>query len=144
MAGLTASGIGSGLDISSLISQLMTIEQQPLTALSTRKRATRRNCPPSASSSPVLNAAERGRTLTDAAKFTATKASVASDAPFSATSSASATAAATRSKCSRWPRNNASPPAHRPNSHPARAISRSPSARSRAGSLPRAARPPRR
>lgn len=33
MAGLSSPGIGSGLDINSLISQLMTVEQQPLVAL---------------------------------------------------------------------------------------------------------------
>jgi flagellar hook-associated protein 2 len=38
MASITASGIGSNLDVNSIVSQLMTIEQQPLTALD-RKEA---------------------------------------------------------------------------------------------------------
>lgn len=37
MAALTASGLGSGLDVSSIISQLMTIERQPLKTLQTEE-----------------------------------------------------------------------------------------------------------
>lgn len=37
MAGLTASGLGSGLDINSLVSQLMAVEQQPLVALNKKE-----------------------------------------------------------------------------------------------------------
>jgi len=33
MASITSSGIASGLDVSSIVSQLMSIERQPLTAL---------------------------------------------------------------------------------------------------------------
>ena len=62
MAGLTASGIGSGLDISSLISQLMTIEQQPLTALSTKgSELPGETVRLRSAQVGALNAAERGR-----------------------------------------------------------------------------------
>lgn len=37
MAGITSAGIGSGLDINSLITQMMTLERQPLNALNTKK-----------------------------------------------------------------------------------------------------------
>lgn len=37
MASITSSGLGSGLDINNIISQLMTIEQQPLTVLATKE-----------------------------------------------------------------------------------------------------------
>jgi len=37
MAGLSSPGLGSGLDINSLISQLMAVERQPLTALRTKE-----------------------------------------------------------------------------------------------------------
>ena len=33
MASITASGLGSGLDVSSIVSQLMAIERQPLKTL---------------------------------------------------------------------------------------------------------------
>ncbi|MFN5802323.1 MAG: flagellar filament capping protein FliD [Burkholderiales bacterium] len=37
MSGLSVPGIGSGLDINSLVERLMTVERQPLTALATKK-----------------------------------------------------------------------------------------------------------
>lgn len=37
MAGLSSPGIGSGLDINSIVTQLMAVEQQPLTALATKE-----------------------------------------------------------------------------------------------------------
>lgn len=37
MATLTASGIGSGLDVNSIVTQLMQVEQQPLTALAAKQ-----------------------------------------------------------------------------------------------------------
>ena len=93
MAGLTASGIGSGLDISSLISQLMTIEQQPLTALSTKEASYQAKLSAFGQLKSVLSTLQSAaETLTDAAKFTATKASVASGGAYSAASSASAAA----------------------------------------------------
>ena len=36
MATVSSAGIGSGLDVNSIITQLMAIEQQPLTALQTK------------------------------------------------------------------------------------------------------------
>lgn len=40
MAGITSAGIGSGLDINSLVTQLMRAERQPLDALNTKKSQT--------------------------------------------------------------------------------------------------------
>lgn len=40
MAGISSAGIGSGLDINSLVTQLMNAERQPLNALSTKKSQT--------------------------------------------------------------------------------------------------------
>ncbi len=37
MPGLSASGLGSGLDVNSLVTQLMAVERQPVTALNTRE-----------------------------------------------------------------------------------------------------------
>ena len=37
MATLTASGIGSGLDVASIVSQLMQVERQPITAINTKE-----------------------------------------------------------------------------------------------------------
>lgn len=41
MATITAAGVGSGLDVGSIITQLMKIEQQPLTALATKQSGIR-------------------------------------------------------------------------------------------------------
>ena len=38
MASITAPGIGSGLDVQSIVSQLMAIEQQPLQRLQLKQR----------------------------------------------------------------------------------------------------------
>ena len=80
--------------------------------------------------STLQSAAE---TLTDAAKFTATKASVASDAPFSATSSASATAGSYSVEVLALAKEQRVATSASTEFTPARAISRSPSARSRRG-----------
>jgi flagellar hook-associated protein 2 len=37
MASISSSGIGSGLDVASIIKQLMEVEKQPLTALNTKE-----------------------------------------------------------------------------------------------------------
>ena len=39
MATISSAGIGSGLDVNSIVSQLMAIERQPLTALETKATA---------------------------------------------------------------------------------------------------------
>lgn len=93
MAGLAASGIGSGLDIESLVSQLMTVERQPLTKLATRETSFQAKLSAYGQLKSVLSSLQTAaNALKDAAKFSATKATVADSGLFSATSSASASA----------------------------------------------------
>lgn len=93
MAGLTASGIGSGLDISGLVSQLMSLEQRPLTALATKEASFQAKLSAYGQLKSVLsNFQSAADKLDDSALFAATKASVSTGAAFSATSSTTATA----------------------------------------------------
>ena len=78
MAGLTASGIGSGLDIDGLVGQLMTIEQRPLSLLATKEASFQAKLSAFGQLKSVLTALQTAAdALKDAAKFSATKASVA-------------------------------------------------------------------
>ena len=99
MAGLTASGLGSGLDINSLISQLMTVEQQPLLALNKKEASYQAKISALGSLKGALSALQTASEtlipatgVTAADKFTTTSAS-SSDATL-ATASATNTAAA--------------------------------------------------
>ncbi|MCB1901975.1 flagellar filament capping protein FliD [Cognatazoarcus halotolerans] len=93
MAGLTASGIGSGLDVNSLVSQLMTVEQRPLTALATKEASYQSKLSAFGQLKSALSTLQTAaNTLKDAAKFSATRATVAGGAPFSATSTSEASA----------------------------------------------------
>jgi flagellar hook-associated protein 2 len=92
MAGITASGIGSGLDITSLVSQLMTLEQRPLTLLQAKESSYQAKLSAygqlKASLSSFQTAADA---LTKPAKFSATKATVADSTILSATTGTAAT-----------------------------------------------------
>lgn len=91
MAGLTASGIGSGLDIESLVSQLMSLEQRPLTQLDVKEASYQAQLSAFGqlkSSLSALQSAARG--LEGTAKFSATKATVADGNLLSASSSTTA------------------------------------------------------
>ena len=125
MAGLTASGIGSGWTFEPDQSVEVTIGQQPLTALSTRKRKLPgETVRLRSSSSPVaLNAAERGRTFSMQQNLPPHQAKRCLRCAVSATSSASATAAATRSSARAGQEQRVATNASTEFPHPARAIS---------------------
>jgi flagellar hook-associated protein 2 len=93
MAGLTASGIGSGLDIDSLVTQLMSLEQRPLTALATKEASFQAKLSAFGQLKSVLSTLQTAAdALKDAAKFSATKATVADATLLSASSTSSASA----------------------------------------------------
>lgn len=90
---ITANGIGSGLDINSLVSQLMALEQRPLTTMATKEASYQAKLSAFGQVKSVLSAFQTSLTgLKDAAKFTATKATVGSDAGFTASSTSTAAA----------------------------------------------------
>jgi len=93
MAGLQATGLGSGLDIESMVSQLMSIERRPITQLGVREASFQSKLSAFGqlkSALSTLQTAANG--LKDASKFAATKATAGADAGFTATSTASAAA----------------------------------------------------
>jgi flagellar hook-associated protein 2 len=93
MAGLTASGIGSGLDIENLVSQLMTLEQRPLTLLATKEASYQAKLSAFGQLKSALTSLQTAaNSLKDAAKFSATKASVADSSLLSVSSTTSASA----------------------------------------------------
>lgn len=90
---ITANGIGSGLDINSLVSQLMTLEQRPLTNMAKKEASYQAKLSAFGQVKSVLSAFQTSLTaLKDAAKFTATRATVGSDAGFTASSASTAAA----------------------------------------------------
>lgn len=90
---ITANGIGSGLDINSLVSQLMALEQRPLTTMATKEASYQAKLSAFGQVKSVLSAFQTSLTaLKDAAKFTATRATVGSDAGFTASSTSTAAA----------------------------------------------------
>lgn len=93
MATITASGIGSGLDVDSIITQLMKLERQPITSLETKKSATEAKISAFGQVKSALSSLQTTlAALQKAASFTATKASVADSSALAAVSSAGATA----------------------------------------------------
>jgi flagellar hook-associated protein 2 len=89
---LTANGIGSGLDINGLVSQLMSVEQRPLTALATKEASYQSKLSAFGQLKSVLAALQTATTgLEDAAKFSATTTTVGTDAAFTASSDTTAT-----------------------------------------------------
>ncbi|MDO8958453.1 MAG: flagellar filament capping protein FliD [Rhodocyclaceae bacterium] len=93
MAGISASGLGSGLDVNSIISQLMALEQQPLKALATKEAGFQAKI----SSFGMLKGAlaslqTAAKTLTTVGTFTGMSASVSDSTVL--TASAGSTAAA--------------------------------------------------
>jgi flagellar hook-associated protein 2 len=93
MAGLQATGLGSGLDIESMVSQLMAVERRPITQLATREASFQSKLSAFGqlkSALATLQGAANG--LKDASKFAATKATAGADAGFTATSTTSAAA----------------------------------------------------
>lgn len=91
--GLTAAGLGSGLDVKSLVSQLMSVERQPLTALATKEASFQSRLSAFGQIKSSLAALQTAaKALNDPAKFSATKATVATDAGFSASTGSAAAA----------------------------------------------------
>lgn len=88
---MTATGLGSGLDINGMISQLMSLERRPITLLATREASFQAKLSAFGQLKSGLSALQTAANgLKDAAKFSATKATVSSDAGFSATSATTA------------------------------------------------------
>jgi flagellar hook-associated protein 2 len=93
MAGISSAGLGSGLDINSIISQLMAVEQQPLTALATKEASFQAKLSAFGSLKGALSALQTtAKTLTTASTFTG-KSANSSDSTV-LTTSATSTAAA--------------------------------------------------
>lgn len=89
---LTANGIGSGLDINGLVSQLMTVERQPLVGLATKEATFQAKLSAFGQLKSALSTLQTAAdALSEAEKFSSTKATVASDAGFTATSTTGAT-----------------------------------------------------
>ncbi|MCA9233348.1 MAG: hypothetical protein KDA57_22075, partial [Planctomycetales bacterium] len=90
---LSASGLGSGLDINSLVSQLMAVERQPLTAMARKEASFQAKLSAFGQIKGSLSALQTAaNALNDAAKFSATKATVGSDAGFTASTKSGAAA----------------------------------------------------
>lgn len=85
---LSASGIGSGLDIAGLVNQLMEAERQPLVRLAARQATFQAQLSAYGQYQSTLASLQDAATASqDASRFTATRASVASGGGFTATSS---------------------------------------------------------
>ena len=90
---LSASGLGSGLDINGLVSQLMAVERQPLTAMARKEASFQAKLSAFGQIKGSLSALQTAaNALNDAAKFSATKATVGSDAGFTASTKSGAAA----------------------------------------------------
>lgn len=90
MAGLTAPGIGSGLDIDGLVSQLMSFEARPLTAMAKKEASFQAKVSAFGQIKSSLSTLQTAaNALKNTATFSATTATVADTDLFSATSSAS-------------------------------------------------------
>ena len=90
---LSASGLGSGLDINGLVSQLMAVERQPLTAMARKEASFQAKLSAFGQIKGSLSALQTAaNALKDAAKFSATKATVGSDAGFTASTGSAAAA----------------------------------------------------
>lgn len=93
MAGLSSPGLGSGLDVNSIVTQLMTLEQRPITILNTKEAGFQAKLTAYGSLKGALSAAQSAaKTLTLATTFTSRTAAVSDPTILSA--SADTTAAA--------------------------------------------------
>lgn len=90
---LSASGLGSGLDINSLVSQLMAVERQPLTSMARKEASFQAKLSAFGQVKGSLSALQTAASaLKDAAKFSATRATVGADAGFAASTGSTAVA----------------------------------------------------
>ena len=93
MASVTSTGIGSGLDIESIITKLMAVEKQPLTALQTKEASYQSKLTAFGTLKSSLSTFQSAiSTLSNASAFQGTTASIANTAVATVTSSTSATA----------------------------------------------------
>lgn len=88
---LTANGIGSGLDINGLVSQLMTVERQPLSTLARKEATFQAKLSAFGQMKSALSTFQTAvDALADSAKFSTTKSTVAPDAGYTASSTTTA------------------------------------------------------
>jgi len=88
---LTSSGVGSGLDVSGIVSKLMSIERQPIDRLDTQNGMVTAEITAYGTLKGTLSTLQTAvQTLTSKATYSATKATVADTAQFSATSDSTA------------------------------------------------------
>lgn len=88
---LTASGLGSGLDINSMVSQLMAVERRPLSLMATKEASFQAKVSAFGQIKSSLSSLQTAASaLKDAAKFTATKPTVGADSGYTATSASGA------------------------------------------------------
>lgn len=91
MATITSTGLGSGLDIESLVSSLMSVEKRPLLQLATKEASYQAKLSAFGQIKSVLSELRTATTaLNDASKFSATGATVTGDAGFTASSTSGA------------------------------------------------------
>ena len=93
MATITSAGLGSGLDINSIISKLMQVEQQPFTAMATKEASYQAKLSAFGSLKGALSSLQAAaQTLKTATTFTGKSASMSDSTVATASASASATA----------------------------------------------------
>lgn len=93
MSTVNAAGVGSGLDVSSIVTQLMTIEKQPLTQLQNKLSDTNAQISAFGQLQSALSSLQTATSnLNTSDKFSAYKASVSSDAGFTVSAGAKAVA----------------------------------------------------
>lgn len=93
MSGLSSPGIGSGLDVNSLVTKLMDIERQPLTALDTKEASYQAQLSALGTIKGQLSSLQAAAAkVSDAAAFLAMKTSVADATLFSASAASNAAA----------------------------------------------------
>ncbi len=90
---LTASGLGSGLDVRSMVSQLMAVESQPLTALARKEASFQARLSAFGQLKSTLSSLQTAAgVLKDAKTFGATKATIGAESGYAASSASGAAA----------------------------------------------------
>lgn len=93
MASISSPGLGSGLDINSIISKLMQVESQPFTAMATKEASYQAKLSAFGSLKGALSSLQTAaQTLKNTTTFTGMSASVSDTTAFTATASSTATA----------------------------------------------------
>ncbi len=90
---ISVGGIGSGLDINGIVSQLMTLERRPLTLLSNKEASYQAKLSAFGQvKGSLVDLQTAANALKDTTKFTATKTTTGADAAFTASSTSKASA----------------------------------------------------